>query len=150
MPVYIVNRKAYRDYEVVEKIEAGMKLQGHEVKSIKEGRGSLRGAYIRITKGKPYLVNFNLPKYSKAAALFHYDPVRSRQLLLNKEEIKSLSGKIEQKGFTLVPLKIYTQGRLLKLLAGLARGKQKHQKKQDLIKKQQEKEIRKTVKNRYN
>ncbi len=149
MPTYIVNRKAYRDYEILEKIEAGIKLQGSEVKAIKEGKGSLRGSYIRIIKEKPVLLNFNLPKYSKSASLFSYDPVRTRDLLLNSNEIRSLIGQTEQKGFTIVPLKIYTQGNLIKVLAGLARGKQKYQKKQDLIKKQHELEIRKALQTRH-
>ena len=146
MKTFIVNKKAYRDYEVIDKIEIGIKLYGHEVRAIKEGKGSLRGSYIRFIKDRPYLVGFNLPKYSKAATLFSYDQVRSRELLLKKSEIKSLTGKVEQKGFTLVPLKIYATGSKLKVLAGIARGKQKSERKSDIIKKQQEMDIRKSLK----
>ena len=148
MKVLQVNRKAYRDYEILEKIEAGIKLQGFEVKALKEGRGNLKGSYIKFMTGKPFLVGFNLPNYSKASDQFHYDPTRNRSLLLNTREIKSLQSQTAQKGFTVVPLKIYaTERGYLKVLIGLAKGKQKHQLKSDLIRKQQEKDTRQMLKN---
>jgi SsrA-binding protein len=148
MKVLQVNKKAYRDYEVLEKLEAGIKLQGAEVKALKEGRGNLKGSYIRFSKNKPLLVGFSLPAYSKSAEVFHYEPARSRDLLLNTHEIKSLLGMVAQKGYTVTPLKIYANERgLIKVLIGVAKGKQKAEKKDDLIKKQQERAMRKTLKN---
>lgn len=146
MKVLQVNKKAYRDYEILEKVEAGIKLQGFEVKSLKEGKGNLKGSYIRFLKKKPLLVGFNLPLYSKASS-FKYDPARTRELLLNTHEIKNLQSQVSQKGFTIVPLKLYSNERgLIKLLLGIARGKQKFQRKEDLIKRQQNRAMRKTLK----
>lgn len=148
MKTFIVNKKAYRDYEILEKIEAGIKLYGYEVRAIKEMKGSLRGSYVKLLNGKPALVGFNLPKYSKMSGILHYDPIRTRELLLKKTEIKSFTGKTEQKGFTLVPLKIYATGSKLKVLIGLGRGKQKSERKSDIIKKQQDLNLRKQAKYR--
>lgn len=148
MKVLQVNKKAYRDYEVLEKIEAGIKLQGAEVKALKEGKGNLKGSYIRFSKNKPFLIGFSLPAYSKSAEVFHYDQARARDLLLNTHEIKSLQGKVSQKGYTVTPLKIYSNERgLIKVLIGVAKGKQKSEKKEDLMKKQAERAMRKTLKN---
>jgi SsrA-binding protein len=143
MKILQVNKKAYRDYEILEKLEAGIKLQGSEVKALKEGRGNLKGSYIRFIKNKPYLIGFSLPAYSKNSGQFIYNPTRERSLLLNSAEIKTLQGQVAQKGFTIVPLKIYANERgLIKVLTGIARGKQKSDKKQDLIKKQQDRAMR--------
>lgn len=148
MKVLQVNRKAYRDYDILEKIEAGIKLKGFEVKALKEGRGNLKGTYIRFIKTKPTLIGFNLPTYSKSSDIFGYDPDRPRDLLLNTSEIKTLLGQTNQKGFTLAPLKVYINERgLIKLLIGLAKGKQAKVRKSDLIKKQQEKDIQRILKN---
>ena len=143
-----VNRKAYRDYDVLEKIEAGIKLKGFEVKALKEGKGNLKGSYVRFIKTKPTLIGFNLPPYSKANDPFGYDPIRPRDLLLNTNEIRTLLGQTNQKGFTIAPLKIYINERgIIKLLIGLAKGKQAQSRKVDLIKKQQEKDVQRILKN---
>ena len=146
MPTYIKNKKAYNDYEIIETYEAGMKLLGHEVKSIREGHGNLKGSYVKIIKDEVWLVGFNLPPYSKSNVLFDYDPLRPRKLLLNRKEINKLIGKVSKQGYTLVPLEIYTSRNLLKLKIALAKGKKKKEKKETLIKKQQEKEIQREIK----
>lgn len=143
MKILQVNKKAYRDYEILEKIEAGIKLQGAEVKALKEGKGILKGSYVRFVKNKPLLIGFHLSSYSKIAEITHYNPTRTRELLLNTSEIKTLQGKVAQKGYTIAPLKFYINERgLIKLLMGLAKGKQHHQRKSDLISKQQERSMR--------
>lgn len=147
MQSFALNRKGYRDFEILEKYESGIKLYGHEVKSIKEGKADLKGAYVKFIKGYPVLIGLKVPLYTKATNIIVHDPARTKEILLNRSEIKSLLGKVEQKGFALIPLKIYSKGRLLKLLIGLARGKAKANKKQELIKKQQDLEVRKILKN---
>lgn len=146
----ISNRKAYHEYEILEEFEAGMKLLGTEVKSLKEGHGNLTGSYIMNKKGTFWLIGFNLPMYSKSGILPHYNPTRNRKILLHKEQIKSLTGKVERQGYTLVPLKIYQKGSILKLSVGLARGKKKGDKKQDQIKKQLQREVEKELKTKTN
>jgi SsrA-binding protein len=146
MPTYITNRKAYRDYTIIEEYEAGIKLLGHEVKSIKEGKGTFLGSFIIIRKGNILLKDLNIPEYSKSGLIFSYNPKRTRKLLMHKEEINSLAGKVERQGFTLIPIKIYSSKNLIKILIGLAKGKKKVEKKSELIKKQQEREVQRTVK----
>lgn len=137
MGIYVRNRKAYRDYEIIEKFEAGIKLFGFEVKAIKEGRGHITGSYIRFNKKEPYLINSNIPPYSKAGDTFEYNPLRERKLLIHKKEIKKLLTDIESKKYMLIPVKLYLKGGLIKVSVGLAKGKSRHMKKADLMKKQQ-------------
>lgn len=139
MPVYLQNRRANYDYTFEEDYEAGIKLTGQEVKAIKEGKGNLAGAHIVFKGTEPFLINFNLPPYSRAGPIDNYDPARSRKLLLHEKEIKSLQGKVERQGYTLIPLKVYSQRNLIKVKIGLGRGKKKAEKKEYLIKKQLEK-----------
>ncbi len=146
MPTYVKNKKAYHDYEIIEKYEAGIKLKGSEVKSIREGHGDLKGSYVKIINDEIWLVGFNLPPYSKAPIVFDYDPVRPRKLLLNKSEIKRLRGKVEKQGYSIIPLEIYTKRNLLKLSIALARGLKKKEKKELIIKKQLDKEIDREMK----
>ena len=146
MPTLLRNRKAYHDYEILEDFEAGIKLTGQEVKSIKEGRGDITGAYVKPYGDYLSLIGMHLPPYSNAGKMEGYDPKRSRVLLVNLKELKSLQGKVERQGYTLVPLKIYTKGTLLKLAIGLARGKKHSDKRADLIKEQQNREMERLVK----
>jgi SsrA-binding protein len=147
MPSLIKNRRAYYDYEIIETIEAGIKLLGYEVKSLKEGQGNLTGTHIKIDTNSVSLIGLTIPPYSKAGTILNYDPSRTRKLLMHKSEIKSLESKVNQQGYTLIPLVLYTKGGLIKLSLGLARGKKKEDKRKDIIEKQQKREIERTIKN---
>lgn len=146
MPTITRNRKAYHDYEIIEKYEAGIKLLGVEVKALKEGKGNLTGTYVKQHGGRLNLIGFNLPPYSRAGKLLDYDPNRSRLLLLSQKEIDSLIDKIDKQGFTLIPLKFYTKGSLIKLEIGLAKGKKKSDKKRSLIEAQEKRDIERAIK----
>lgn len=146
MPTLIKNRRAYFDYEILETFEAGIKLLGYEVKSLKEGQGTLTGAHIKIASDSLNLIGLSIPLYTKAGTILNYDPSRTRRLLMHKSEIKSLEAKVNQQGYTLIPLVLYTKGGLIKLSLGLARGKKKTDKRKDIIEAQQKREIERTIK----
>lgn len=133
--VYTDNPKVYFDYEILETIEAGLVLEGHEVKSIKTGKVSIKGSYVKILNGEPYLVGATISPYQPANTPKDYDPQRSRKLLLSKKEISTLIGTSQAHGLTLVPLKIYDKKGRLKLLVGIARGKKKYDKRETIKKK---------------
>jgi len=142
MRVLAENKKAYFNYQILEKLEAGISLIGQEVKSIKSGRINLAGSYVvlkgPIKGGYPevFLIGANIPPYQPKNAPPDYNPERSRKLLLKKSEIKYLIGKVKQKGLTLVPLRVYTKRGKIKLEFGVARGKKKVDKR-ELIKKRE-------------
>src|SRR6056297_3808912 len=140
MPVLVKNKKAYHEYEILESFEAGMVLNGQEVKSIKERRISLKGSYVKIRNGEAYLIGANIPAYQPKNAPPDYNSERSRKLLLKKSELKYLVGKTEQKGLTIVPLKVYTKGRYLKLEIGIAKRKNKKNKREEKRRKDLERE----------
>jgi len=142
------NRKARYDYEILEKFEAGMVLAGYEVKSIKLGRVSLGGSYVIFKDEEPFLLNANISPYQPKNTPKDYDPTRLRKLLLNKKEIKYLIGKSQQKGLTIVPLRMYTKGGKIKLEVGVARGMKKASKKEILKKKDIDREIDRELKAR--
>jgi len=142
------NRKAYFDYEILEKFEAGMVLTGQEVKSIKSGRINLAGSYVVFKNDGFYLLNANVPAYQPKNAPPYYDPTRLRKLLLNKSEIKYLVGKSQGKHLTLPPLRVYTKKGKIKLEFGLAEGRKKSSKKELLKKRAVEKEIERELKAR--
>jgi len=147
MPTLAYNKRANFDYEITSKIEAGLVLFGHEVKSIKTGLISLKGSYVTIKKGKKdlpglYLINAHIPLYKKASAIKDYDPTRSRKLLVHKNQIKHLIGKKKEAGLTLVPIKIYTKHSLVKLEFGIGRGKKKHDKREAIKKRETDRKIR--------
>ncbi len=119
------NDRAGFDYELLEKMEAGLELYGYEVKSLREKQGSLKGARVVARGGEAYLVGATIPAWQKANAPKNYDPVRNRRLLLKKDEILKIASSEAQKGLTMVPLMVYNKGRNLKLLIALARGKKK-------------------------
>ncbi len=125
----VVNRRAYYDYHLLEKIEAGIELTGPEVKSIKKGRIKLEQAFVRINEGQIFLVNAHVSPYEFAAQT-DYDPSRQRRLLLQKKQILALETKARQKKLTLIPLSCYTQGSWIKLEIALAKGKKKFEKKE--------------------
>jgi SsrA-binding protein len=140
MPTLAINKRANFDYDISDTYEAGMVLYGHEVKSIKTGHISLKGAFVTIKRSSRkspqfFLTNSFVPPYIHASQIDNYDPNRSRQLLINKKEIKYLIGKTGEQGLTLVPIKIYTKRSLIKLAFGIGKGKKKFDKREDIKKK---------------
>jgi SsrA-binding protein len=134
MTTIVLNKRAGYDYEILEKYEAGLVLFGYEVKSIKTGHISLKERFVTIHGNELYLTNAHIPLYNQAGRIENYDPTRSRKLLVKKAEIKQLIGRTRIKGLTLVPIRIYTKRRLLKLEFGLGKGKKEYDKR-DKIKK---------------
>ena len=144
------NKKAYHDYFIDEKYEAGIELFGTEVKSIRMGKCSVKEALVKIDRGEVYVCGMHISPYEKGN-IFNKDPLRVRRLLLHKYEIMKLNGKIAEKGYTLVPLQVYFKGSLVKVEVGLARGKKLYDKRADIAKKDQRRELEKEfkVKNLY-
>ena len=143
----IKNKRAYFDYEFLESFEAGMVLMGQEVKSIKSGKMSLAGSYVVLKGGEVYLMNANIAPYQPQNAPQDYFPTRSRKLLLKKKEIKYLFGKSQEKGLTLIPLRVYSNKGKLKLEFAVSRGRKKADKKELIKKREAEKEMRRALKN---
>jgi SsrA-binding protein len=141
------NRRAFHEYEVLDRLECGLVLTGTEVKSLREGQSSIEEAYARIDDGEVWLINSDVPEYPFGNRLNH-KPRRPRKLLLRRREIARFAGKASQKGFTLVPLRLYFKNGLAKLELAVCRGKQTHDKRQDLKKKDAEREIRRAMTNR--
>lgn len=125
MDALLENRKARFNYEILETYEAGIELLGYEVKALKNGRGDITAGHIIMRGEEAWLVNIVIPPYQPGNTPTDYKPDRARRLLLQHDEIKNLTGKCHKTGLTLVPLKVYTKGRLIKILVGLARGKKK-------------------------
>lgn len=140
------NKRAFFDYNILEKLETGISLIGHEVKSIKLGRISLAGSYVIIKNEEVFLIGCNIPPYQPANAPPDYDAQRPRKLLLRKPQIKQLIGKTRQKGLTLIPLKVYTKNGLIKIQIGLAKGKKKVDKREKIKEKEAQRRIRKALK----
>ena len=141
MKIIAENKKAYFDYEILEKFEAGIVLTGQEVKSIRSGRINLAGSYAVLDKEEVFLLNAQIPPYQPKNAPPDYDPARARKLLLNKSEIKYLVGKAQEKRLTLIPLRVYTKKGKIKLEFGLGKGRKKASKKELLRKRDIEREI---------
>ncbi|MBR2409914.1 MAG: SsrA-binding protein SmpB [Lachnospiraceae bacterium] len=139
------NKKAYFDYFIEEKYEAGIELFGTEVKSLRMGKCSIKESFIRIERGEVYVYGMHISPYEKGN-IFNKDPLRVRKLLLHKREIMKLSGEIAQKGYTLVPLSVYLKGSLVKVEVGLAKGKKLYDKRETLAKKDQRREAEKEFK----
>jgi SsrA-binding protein len=141
------NRQARYLYEILETYEAGIELRGTEVKSIRQGRINLRDGYALIRNGEAWLHNVHISPHQSASQVFNHDPRRTRKLLLHADEIRKLIGEVEQKGLTLIPLKVYLKRGWLKVTLGLAKGKKLHDKREDLKRKQEKREIERAVKN---
>ncbi len=141
------NRKARHDYFVEETLEAGIALQGTEVKSLRQGLANLTDSYALIKNNEAFLFNANISPYPYGNIMNH-DPLRTRKLLLHKEEIRKLIGKITQKGFTLIPLKIYFVRGKAKVLIGLAKGKKAFDKRETIKDKESKREVERMVKER--
>jgi len=144
--VFAKNKRAYFDYEILERYEAGIELFGFEVKAVKTGHISLKGAFVIIKDGEAFLVNATIPPYQPNNTPKDYDPSRTRKLLLKKSEIKSLIGKQKQKGLTLVPLKAYNKRGKIKIEIGLAKAKKKFDKREKIKEREFERERERAMK----
>jgi SsrA-binding protein len=144
------NKKAYYDYFIEDKYEAGIALHGTEVKSLRTGKCSIKESFIKIENGEMFIYGMHISPYEKGN-IFNKDPLRVRKLLLHKYQINKIGGQLAQKGYTLVPLQVYFKGRLVKLEIGLARGKKLYDKRQDIAKKDMRRETEREfkVKNLY-
>lgn len=144
------NKKAYHDYFIEETYEAGIALHGTEVKSLRMGKCSIKESFVRIEKEEVFIYGMHISSYEKGN-IFNKDPLRVKKLLLHKGEIRKMKGKIAEKGYTLVPLKVYFKGSLVKVEIGLAKGKKLYDKRQDIAKKDQRREAERDfkVKNLY-
>lgn len=146
MTSLIGNKKARFDYEILEKFEAGLELKGHEVKSLRNKQGSILGARAIIRGGEAYVVGMEIPAYQPANTPASYDPQRTRKLLLSKKEINYLAGKAEQRGLTIVPIRVYTKGRYIKIEVALVRGKKKFDKRERIKERETKRKIERTLK----
>ena len=133
------NRKARHDYEILETFEAGMVLTGSEVKSLRAGRANLKDSYARIDRGEAFLLNAHISP-SAAASHFGHEPERNRKLLLHRSEIDKLNGRIQERGLTVIPLKIYFKNGRAKVLIGVGRGKKSYDKRESIKKREMERD----------
>lgn len=139
------NKKAYHDYFILDTYEAGIALHGTEVKSLRMGKCSIKESFIRIENGEVFVYGMHVSPYEKGN-IFNKDPMRVKKLLLHKSEINKLLGKIKEKGMSLVPLKVYFKGSLVKVEIGLAKGKKLYDKRDDIAKKDQQREAQRDFK----
>lgn len=139
------NKKAYHDFFIDEKYEAGIELHGTEVKSLRMGKCSIKEAFVRIENGEAFIYGMNISPYEKGN-IFNKDPLRIKKLLLHKVEIRKLGGKMSEKGYTIVPLQVYFRDGRAKIEIGLAKGKKLYDKRQDIAKKDQKREAEKELK----
>jgi len=146
MKILAVNKRARHDYEILEKYKAGIVLTGQEVKSIRLGRMSLKGAFVVVKGEEVFLIGANIPPYQPKNAPSDYNSQRSRKLLLRKSEIKQIIGKSKQKGLTMVPLIVYTDRRKIKIEFALCKGKKKADKREQIKKREIQREIQRALK----
>ena len=147
MSTIAVNKRANFDYEIIDKYEAGLVLSGAEVKSIKTGHISLKGSFVTFRGIEPFLTNADIPFYKFAGNPANYDSRQPRKLLLKKSEIKNLLGKIKVKGLTLVPIRVYTKKRLIKLEFGVGRGKKEYDKREDIKQREAKRKTKRILRN---
>jgi SsrA-binding protein len=140
------NRKARHDYEIEERYEAGIVLTGSEIKSVRGGKVNLRGSYARIVNGEVVLYDAHISPYEQSGKFFNHNPTRPRKLLLHRREISRLLGQVREKGLTLVPLRVYFKNRRAKVEIGVARGKKLYDKRQDLAKRDAQRDIERAIK----
>jgi SsrA-binding protein len=145
MKLICQNRKAYHDYHIEESIEAGISLLGTEVKSLREGRANLKDSYVLVKNGEAFLLNCHISPYSHGNIMNH-DPLRTRKLLLHREEINKLTGKAATKGYTIMPLKLYFKDSFAKVEIGLAKGKQLFEKRDKIKEREAHREIERAMK----
>ena len=146
MQIYADNKKACFDYEILETLEAGPVLSGHEVKAVKSGKASIKGSYGKILRDEAWLVGAVISPYQQGNTPLDYDQQKSRKLLLNKKEIKYLTGKSQERGLTLVPIKLYNKNGLVKLEIGVGRGKKKSDKRESIKKQDVNRQIQRELK----
>ena len=139
------NKKAYHDYFIEDTYEAGIELAGTEVKSMRMGKCSIKESFIQIDRGEVFVYGMHISPYEKGN-IFNKDPLRTRKLLLHQYEIRKIAGKIAEKGYTLVPLKVYFKGSLVKVEIGIAKGMKLYDKRQDIAKKDQKREAEREFK----
>ncbi|MDI6831358.1 MAG: SsrA-binding protein SmpB [Actinomycetota bacterium] len=140
------NRKARHDYHIEERFEGGLSLLGSEVKSIREGRANLRDSFARISGGELFLENMHVAPYSHGGA-FNHEPLRPRKVLMHREELRRLEGKVNEKGYTLIPLRLYLNERgRIKVELGLARGKAKTDRRRDIMEREARRDLERTLK----
>ncbi len=147
MKIVCQNRKAYHDYSIEETIEAGMQLLGTEVKSLRDSKANLKDSYVLIKDSEVILLNCHISLYCHGNIMNH-DPLRTRKLLLHKKEIERLRGKIQQKGYALIPLKIYFKGHYAKVEVGLAKGKKQYEKRETIKEREAKRAIEKAMKSK--
>ena len=139
------NKKAYHDYFILDTFEAGLALHGTEVKSLRMGKCSIKESFIRIENGEVFIYGMHVSPYEKGN-IFNKDPLRVKKLLLHKAEINKMLGKVKEKGISIVPLKVYLKGSLVKIEIGLAKGKKLYDKRDDIAKKDQKREAERDFK----
>lgn len=142
------NRKARYEYTILDTIEAGIVLQGTEIKSIRAGRINLKDGYASIRNGEIWLVNVHIAPFEQGNQ-FNHDPVRPRKLLMKKKQIDRLIGEVKQGGITLVPLKVYIKNGFAKVLIGLAKGKKQYDKRETIKRRDQDRQLRRAIKDNY-
>lgn len=140
------NRQARHLYEIIETYQVGIELKGTEVKSIREGKANLRDGYGLVRDGEIWLINVHISPWRSASNYFNHEPRRTRKLLMHKQEIRKLIGKVEEKGLTLVPLKMYLKGGWVKLDIGLGKGKKLYDKREDLKKREDNRDMQRAMK----
>lgn len=148
MANYAENRKARFDYEILEKYEVGIELLGVEVKSVRSGKISIEGSFILVRGGEIFLINCNIQPYQQNNIIKDYDPLRNRKLLLTKKEIKELSEVEKNKSLTIVPISVYNKNRKIKLEIAVVKGKKKYDKRENIKKRETDREIRREHKGR--
>jgi SsrA-binding protein len=147
MKIVCQNRKAYHDYTIEETIEAGIRLLGTEVKSLREGKANLKDSYVLIKNSEVFLLNCHISPYTHGNIMNH-DPLRTRKLLLHRNEIERLRGKAQQKGYTLIPLKIYFKGSYAKVEVGFAKGKRQYEKRDTIREREAKRAIERVMKSK--
>ena len=150
MKTMAFNRRANYDYKISDKYEAGLVLKGFEVKAVKSGQISLKESFVTVHGAELFLTNAHIPLWKQAGDIKNYDPTQPRKLLLRKSEIKHLTGKVRIAGLTLVPIRVYTKKRLLKLEFGLGKGKKKYDKRANITEREVAKQISRNLKNLRN
>ncbi len=142
MTVLVENRKATYNYQILDKMEAGIVLLGQEVKALRQKKASLFGSYVTLKKEEVFLINCHISEYQQKNSVDDYDTKRERKLLLRKKEINHLLGKTKERGVSLIPLRIYTKKKLIKIEIAIARGKKKYDKREAIKKREIEREIK--------
>jgi SsrA-binding protein len=143
----VTNRRARREYFIEESLEAGLALTGSEIKSVRTGRANLQDSYVTIRDGEAWMLNCHIAPYKQASQDKH-EPKRDRKLLLHRREINRLAGRVQAKGYTIIPLRLYLRNNLAKVEIGLARGKKLYDKRADLAKRQAERDIERALRRR--